>query len=590
MEEINIGEIQTANENQVDIGIIELENKEYEAGGLNIPLIKGEKGDTGPQGPQGEQGETGIQGPEGPRGPQGEQGIQGETGAQGPRGETGPQGPEGKQGVQGPKGNEGAQGPKGDTGATGPQGEKGEKGDPGEQGLTGPQGPKGDTGAKGDKGETGEQGPQGIQGVQGPKGDTGPEGPQGPQGEQGIQGEQGPQGPKGEDGAGVNILGAYDTLEELQNAHPTGNIGDAYMVDGNLYVWNSENWNWLNVGNIKGPQGDTGPQGIQGPKGDKGDTGARGPEGPQGEQGIQGPKGDKGDTGDNGADGATFTPSVDSNGNISWTNNKGLVNPSSVNIKGPKGDTGEKGPKGDTGAQGEQGIQGVQGPAGPQGDTGPEGPQGPQGIQGEKGDTGPQGPEGPQGEIGPQGPKGTVDELVEMMFPIGYTFIDVLGTTDYSNHLGFTWEKTLQGVTPVGQNTSDTDFETIGATGGKKTITLSKENLPSYTLYSAKHTHTFTGTAGSHNHGITDPGHYHATYIGTTKTGSLAGVDATAVSTNAMNTKTNTRTTGITVNNASVTPKGSNSETTITVNSGGSGTAITNLQPYQVVIFWTRIA
>lgn len=53
--------------------------------------------------------------------------------------------------------------------------------------------------------------------------------------------------------------------------------------------------------------------------------------------------------GQDGEDGATFTPSVDSNGNLSWTNNKGLTNPTTVNIKGGKGD---KGDKGDTGANG----------------------------------------------------------------------------------------------------------------------------------------------------------------------------------------------------------------------------------------------
>lgn len=51
-----------------------------------------------------------------------------------------------------------------------------------------------------------------------------------------------------------------------------------------------------------------------------------------------------------GQDGATFTPSVDDSGNLSWTNNKGLVNPDPVNIKGPKGDTGEPGQSGTDGA------------------------------------------------------------------------------------------------------------------------------------------------------------------------------------------------------------------------------------------------
>lgn len=78
-------------------------------------------------------------------------------------------------------------------------------------------------------------------------------------------------------------------------------------------------------------------------------------------------------------DGATFTPAVSTAGVISWTNNKGLANPTSVNIMGP------------------------QGPAGATGATGATGPQGPQGPRGE---TGPQGLQGPQGATGPTGPKG----------------------------------------------------------------------------------------------------------------------------------------------------------------------------------------
>lgn len=62
-----------------------------------------------------------------------------------------------------------------------------------------------------------------------------------------------------------------------------------------------------------------------------------------------------------GADGATFIPSVDSDGNLSWTNNKGYSNPEIVNIRGPKGEKGDKG---------DQGIQGIQGIQGEKGDTG----------------------------------------------------------------------------------------------------------------------------------------------------------------------------------------------------------------------------
>lgn len=57
-----------------------------------------------------------------------------------------------------------------------------------------------------------------------------------------------------------------------------------------------------------------------------------------------------------GEDGATFTPSVDSKGNLSWSNNKGLTNPTTVNIKGNKGDTGEQGIQGEQGEKGDTGV------------------------------------------------------------------------------------------------------------------------------------------------------------------------------------------------------------------------------------------
>ena len=58
---------------------------------------------------------------------------------------------------------------------------------------------------------------------------------------------------------------------------------------------------------------------------------------------IKGETGEIGPQGISGENGATFIPSVDENGNISWSNDKGLNNPSTVNIKGPKGDTGATG-------------------------------------------------------------------------------------------------------------------------------------------------------------------------------------------------------------------------------------------------------
>lgn len=59
--------------------------------------------------------------------------------------------------------------------------------------------------------------------------------------------------------------------------------------------------------------------------------------------------------------GTTFTPAIDSNGVISWTNDGGKANPVPVNVKGSKGDTG---PQGVPGPTGNTGPQGVPGPAG----------------------------------------------------------------------------------------------------------------------------------------------------------------------------------------------------------------------------------
>lgn len=131
-----------------------------------------------------------------------------------------------------------------------------------------------------------------------------------------------------------------------------------------------------------------------------------------GQQGIQGIQGKTG---------VTFTPHVDSQGNLSWTNDGGLENPVTVNIKGQKGDTGKDstvpGPKGDS----------ITGPVGPQGKRGEQGiglefnwdgtklgvkrtiddeytyvdlkgSTGSRGLRGLTGNTGPEGPIGPKGD------------------------------------------------------------------------------------------------------------------------------------------------------------------------------------------------
>ena len=125
----------------------------------------------------------------------------------------------------------------------------------GEKGDTGPAGPKGDTGDKGETGKTGSKGDKGETGATGEKGDTGPKGVTG---DTGATGDTGPAGPTGASGTSVTIKGSNNTYQELITAHPTGNPGDSYIVNGSLYVWNGNAWN--NVRNIKGDTGATGPK------------------------------------------------------------------------------------------------------------------------------------------------------------------------------------------------------------------------------------------------------------------------------------------------------------------------------------------
>lgn len=81
---------------------------------------------------------------------------------------------------------------------------------------------------------------------------------------------RGPQGPKGETGAALAIKGSFPSLDELQEQHPTGTLGDAYMVDSRLYSWSGSAW--VDCGDIKGPKGDQGIQGERGPVGPAGTT------------------------------------------------------------------------------------------------------------------------------------------------------------------------------------------------------------------------------------------------------------------------------------------------------------------------------
>lgn len=62
-----------------------------------------------------------------------------------------------------------------------------------------------------------------------------------------------------------------------------------------------------------------------------------------------------------------------------------------------------------------------------------------------------------------------VKEILELQYPIGKTelFFD---NNDHSNYMGFTWRLEAKGKAIVGIDTNDTDFNTIGKTGGSKEL------------------------------------------------------------------------------------------------------------------------
>jgi hypothetical protein len=185
-------------------------------------------------------------------------------------------------------------------------------------------------------------------------------------------------------GQGVTILGSYSDYAALTAAHPTGNLGDGYLISGNLYVW--DGLQWTNVGNIQGPTGPTGAQGEVGPTG---------PTGPM-----------------------PFNYLGEYNNGYDYNYNDVVHAGGFLWIRIGEPNTGYPPYEGSPywsiflGATGAQGLQGDTGPTGAQGDVGPTGPQGelgPTGAQGDMGPTGPQGdigPTGPQGEVGLQGPTG----------------------------------------------------------------------------------------------------------------------------------------------------------------------------------------
>ena len=190
---------------------------------------------------------------------------------------------------------------------------------------------KGQQGPQGLKGDTGAQGPQG------PKGDKGDTGLQGPQGLKGDTGAQGPQGPKGDPGT-TDWNDITDKPTDLATeSYVNQKIAEAQLNGGDVDLSGYATKDELNT---------------------KADLAHTHTSDEIFDLSAVATTGDYNDLINKPTitNGATFRPNVDTDGNLSWTNDKELENPTTINIKGAKGDKGEQGEKGADGKDGQDGL------------------------------------------------------------------------------------------------------------------------------------------------------------------------------------------------------------------------------------------
>ena len=150
-----------------------------------------------------------------------------------------------------------------------------------------------------------------------------------------------------------------------------------------------------------------------------------------------------------------------------------------------------------------------------------------------------------------------VTTALQSLYPVGSIYINAGVTTNPNTLLGFgTWEAFGAGKVLVGQDTSDTLFDTLEETGGSKNATL------------VSHTHTATSV-------VTDPTHSHNVY-GAYGGGGNPGGDLNTNNPGGQNLAVTSSSTGITV--------------ATTNSTEGSSATNANVQPFIVVKMWKRTA
>ena len=164
-------------------------------------------------------------------------------------------------------------------------------------------------------------------------------------------------------------------------------------------------------------------------------------------------------------------------------------------------------------------------------------------------------------------------------YPVGSIYISY-SNTNPGSLFGGTWESYGTGKTLVGVDSSQTNFNTVGKTGGANTVTLSIANLPS-------HTHSIPALSGKTS---SDGAHSHQSPLQTNDT-SASKIDTPAIGQSSW------------IGNgekyawmdSTVLSVGGNHTHTVTTNASatgasGSGTAVNNLQPYITVYMWRRVS
>lgn len=119
------------------------------------------------------------------------------------------------------------------------------------------------------------------------------------------------------------------------------------------------------------------------------------------------------------------------------------------------------------------------------------------------------------------------------VYPVGSIYTSVVATNP-STFFGGQWNPFGQGKVMIGVDSTDTDFDTVGNTGGAKTHTLITDEIPSHTHSMTIENASGTGSTGSSN--------------------------------------------------------GASSFSTVNTSATGGGQAHNNLQPYVVVYMWKRVA